>query len=120
MGDISEHFNRSEFACPCGCGFDTVDVELVTVLETMRRSLMSQGVKINSGCRCTRHNARIGGSPKSQHRFGKAADVVVEGVDSETVADYLEETYPDKYGIGRYHGRTHIDVRSAMARWDKR
>jgi len=36
MGDISPWFNRAEFACNCGCGFDTVDSDTLTVLEEVR------------------------------------------------------------------------------------
>ena len=117
MGDLSEHFNRSEFSCKCGCGQDTVDAELIRVLEDLRQSLRG-AIMINSGCRCERHNASEGGSPGSQHIRGKAADIVVSGVDADTVAECLEDKYPGKYGIGRYPGRTHIDVRSGPpARW---
>lgn len=119
MGDLSFHFSRSEFACRCGCGFDTVDHELIGVLEALR-DRFGATVSINSGCRCATHNQAEGGSPKSQHLLGKAADVVVTGVLADKVADYLESAYPDKYGIGRYKGRTHIDVRAAKSRWDLR
>jgi len=120
MGDLSEHFNRKEFACPCGCGYDTVDAELVRVLENMRDMLRGKPVKINSGCRCIRHNAKVGGVESSLHRHGKAADIVVKGLDADIVADCLDELYPDKYGIGRYPSWVHIDVRPEKARWSKR
>lgn len=120
MADLSAHFGRHEFACQCGCGFDTVDAELVSVLERMRLELRASEVVVTSGCRCVRHNLSVGGAEKSLHRSGKAADVKVGGVGPDAVADYFEAVYPDKYGIGRYHGRTHIDVRPDPARWDKR
>lgn len=120
MGDISQHFDRKEFACRCGCGFDTVDAELVTVLEDLRIRLRGRPIRVNSGCRCVRHNAKVGGVENSVHRTGKAADIVVQGLDADTVADCLEELYPDKYGIGRYPNFVHIDVRPVKARWNKR
>lgn len=116
---LSEHFYRDEFACPCGCGFDTVDVELVTVLEKIREQFGCHAVTINSGARCKEHNAEVGGGEKSQHLFGKAADFVIRMVNEQFVADTLEDLYPDKYGIGRYPGRTHVDVRETKARWTK-
>lgn len=118
-GDISEHFNRSEFACHCDCGLDTVDVELITVLETLR-DYFNAPVIINSGIRCREHNAAVGGSQKSRHLIGKAADFVIDGIVADEVATALEKMYHTKYGIGRYDGRTHIDVRALKARWDKR
>ena len=119
MGDLSEHFNRYEFACKDGCGFDTVDAELIAVLEDLHAHFDAR-VFINSGCRCPTNNSKVGGSSTSKHLGGKAADVRVEGIDADTVAEYLLKKYPGKYGIGRYTGRTHIDVREAPARWDRR
>lgn len=116
MGDLSPHFDRAEFACKCGCGFDSVDMELVKVLEEVREQF-ERPITVNSGCRCKQHNEYVGGVVKSWHLYGKAADIVVWGVYPEYVADYLEDVYPDKYGIGRYRTFTHVDVRENRARW---
>lgn len=116
-GQLSKHFKRREFACRCGCGFSTVDAELIRVLEDLREAFSGCGVIINSGCRCEVHNCAVGGSAGSMHIEGKASDIVVQGVDAITVADCLEDKYPDRYGIGRYPNWTHIDVREDKARW---
>jgi len=116
---LSEHFKRKEFECQCGCGYDTVDHELILVLEDLR-VYFSRPIMINSGCRCMEYNQKVGGSANSLHIEGKAADIRVTGIHENAVADYLEFMYPDKYGIGRYRYRTHIDVRENKARWDKR
>lgn len=116
MGDLSPHFDRAEFACKCGCGFDSIDMELVNVLEDVRQQF-ERPIRVNSGCRCKTHNESVGGVVKSWHLYGKAADIVVQGVYPDYVADYLAEIYPDKYGIGRYRTFTHIDVREQRARW---
>lgn len=113
----SEHFKRVEFACKCGCGFDTVDAELIEVLEDLRKHF-DAAVHIHSGCRCLAYNARVGGSKRSKHTEGRAADVTVSGITPEEVQDYLEKKYEWSYGIGRYSGFTHIDTRSGhLARW---
>lgn len=119
MGDISKHFNRSEFECQCGCGYDTVDVELLMVLEDIRIHF-GQPIIITSGCRCVGHNVGISGSPKSQHCLGRAVDFKVKSIHEDDVVEYLHKKYPRQYGIGRYIGRTHIDSRSTCARWDNR
>jgi len=133
MGDLSPRFSRAEFACPCGCGRDTVDHELIVVLERLGDHFSALHydrrvkIHINSGHRCPAHNRAVGGSPKSQHLQGKAADFWAEVVEDsgdrklpdDVIADYLEEAYPARYGIGRYTGRTHLDVRAGVARWDK-
>lgn len=116
---ISEHFRRSEFACKCGCCFDTVDAVLLQALEDIRNHFNAP-VRINSGCRCTDYNLSVGGSWNSQHKFGKASDFEVEGVIPNTVQEYVEWKYPYRNGIGRYDTFTHIDVRDGHARWDER
>lgn len=117
MGDLSKDFSRSEFACKCGCGFDTVDSELVRALQDVRNHFNSR-VTITSGCRCDAYNKKVGGSPGSQHKLGRAADIVVHEVLPVTVQRYLEGTYTGEFGIGRYDTFTHIDSRSnGPARW---
>ena len=116
MGDLSENFSRWEFACKCKCGFDTVDYDLILVLEDVRNHF-DAACTINSGSRCRLHNMAIGGSFGSQHLKSKAVDFKVADVLASDVADYLEEKYQKKYWIGRYEGRTHIDVRKEKARW---
>lgn len=115
MGNISKNFNRSEFACKDGCGFDAVDVELLSVLEGVRSKFGP--VKINSACRCEDHNHSVGGTRKSQHVKGKAADIVLKSQDPIEIFDYLDRKYPNKYGLGDYDTFTHIDVRKKKARW---
>jgi uncharacterized protein YcbK (DUF882 family) len=116
MGDISKHFNRSEFACKDKCGFDTVDVELITVLEDLREHFDSP-VRINSASRCKKHNDSIGGAKKSQHLLCRAADVTVDKISPIAVWEYLNYKYMGYYGVGRYQSFTHIDTRSNSARW---
>ena len=120
MGDLSKHFSRSEFSCGCGCGFDVVDAELISVLEDLREALQST-ITIKetngSGCRCRAHNKAVGGGSSSQHLLGKAADINVTGVSPTRVQEYLLDKYPNDYGIGKYNSFTHIDVRGYKARW---
>jgi uncharacterized protein YcbK (DUF882 family) len=116
MVAISQYFSREEFACQCGCGFATVDVELINVLESVREYFDSP-IKINSGCRCAAHNFDVGGVKGSRHKLGIAADIVVKDVSPETVYAYIDSTFPSSYGVGSYQTFTHIDVRGHRARW---
>lgn len=123
MGDISAKFSRSEFACHCGCGFNTVDTELLGVLEDVRE-YFNEPVIISSGCRCIPHNTNVGGAPSSQHTKGRAADFSVKNTPVTMVYAYLDDKYPTKYGLGLYErdngGWCHIDTRSGLGRrWDK-
>jgi len=120
MGDLSKHFSRKEFKCKCGCGFDTVDAELIKVLEIIHEHFGHELILIKSGCRCSGHNKAIGGSSGSMHLKAKAADFKIKRISPDSVWEFLVETFPGKYGIGRYDGFTHIDVRKRKARWDGR
>ena len=120
QGQLSKHFDRKEFVCKCGCGFSTVDAELVRVLENVREVLGNLPITINSGCRCKSYNKKVGGAPKSFHTKGKACDFTVKGVAPGAVADCLEYIYPNAYGIIRYNTFTHLDVRYGFYREDNR
>lgn len=120
MTQVSPNFKRQEFACKCGCGFDVADIQLIKALEDVRKQFNGNAVTITSPCRCPAHNIKVGGSTKSQHILGKAVDFKIANIHADDVADYLENRYQNTYGIGRYDGRTHLDVREKKARWDKR
>jgi uncharacterized protein YcbK (DUF882 family) len=110
------YVTRKEMACKCGCGQDTFDVELSEVLEDLRKHFKAR-LFINSGNRCIKHNAKVGGADDSYHLRSKSADVSNEKVPPSEVYAYLVEKYPYRYGIGSYDSFTHIDVRTAMKRW---
>ena len=124
MGDLSRSFSRHEFRCKCrrDCGCDTVDAELIHVLQALRDYYQAR-VTINSGHRCEDHNTAVGGAPAtassngSMHLYGRAADFVVDGVRPQEVQAYLQMKYPDRFGLGMYQTWTHIDTREGPARW---
>ncbi len=113
---VSEHFKREEFACKCGCGFATVDIDLILVLESVRKHF-DKPVKINSACRCAEHNSAVGGSYGSKHKQGIAADIVVSQTNPMLVYQFLDKHMPNKGGLGMYDTFTHVDVREKKARW---
>lgn len=120
MGDLSKDFSRKEYECRCGCGFNTVDVELVKVMQDLR-DYYDKKIIITSGNRCFAHNLNTPGATKdSLHQDGKANDFIVDGVPAFEVFKYLNDKYPAKYGIGLYScpfSRVHLDVRPYRARW---
>ena len=117
MGDLSKNFSRYEFACPCGCGFDTVDTELLNAVQDVRDHFKKATI-IVSGCRCKAYNKAIRGAKNSQHMYGRAADIRVAGVSRPKVQKYLKKKYIGKWGIGSGKTITHIDTRSgSTARW---
>lgn len=113
----SPHFRRTEFACSCGCGFDTVDSKTLEVLDAVREHF-GKPVTVTSGCRCDAHNRAIGGATHSQHKLGRAADIQVRDVDPDAVHAFIEATFPGA-SLGRYRTFTHVDTRSdGPARWN--
>lgn len=115
MGSLSKHFSRSEFECSCGCGYDTVDSVLLEGLEAIREHFGAP-IRVTSGCRCPAHNFDIGGSQRSQHKRGRAADVQVKDTAPSLVADFAEDL---GLSVGRYSTFTHVDSRSGVPkRWE--
>jgi len=115
---ISPNFYREEFECKCECGFDTVDVILLQVLEDIR-GYFGEPLSINSACRCDSHNESVGGSKTSQHLLGKAADITMKNVTPLRLSQYIDAKYPETLGLGVYDSFVHVDSRIRKARWDK-
>ncbi|MDR0738809.1 MAG: peptidoglycan-binding protein [Oscillospiraceae bacterium] len=127
---VSANFKVGEFACSDGSDFILISNNLLGVLENIR-SRFSRPVKINSGYRTTAHNARLGAVPNSQHRYGTAADIVVDGVSGKDLYEYADKNIPEivRGGLGAYYqpghkddpnfrsNMIHVDVRSTRARW---
>jgi uncharacterized protein YcbK (DUF882 family) len=115
MGDLSEHFDSSEFRCPCGECPDSPQINpvLVTVLEALRAELGGAQVTITSGVRCAARNAKDGGAPHSQHLLGNAADFHIEGVPEQHVSN-AAWAMPEVHGVGLPDSGTfvHVDVRT--------
>ena len=74
MAQDTKNFKVSEFACKCGCGFDKIDQRVMDMAQALRDEL-GVPVKVNSGCRCEKHNAKVGGVKNSKHTKGLAADL---------------------------------------------
>ena len=102
--------------CPDGSVIPSMDITLTQITNALGKHFKTP-VEVTSGFRCPSKNKAVGGSSKSKHLTGEALDIVVPGVHPSIVADWLEMTYPNKYGIGRYNGHTHIDTRPHAYRW---
>ncbi|MCD8479880.1 MAG: D-Ala-D-Ala carboxypeptidase family metallohydrolase [Candidatus Cloacimonetes bacterium] len=74
MARLSKNFTSEEFACKCGCGYDTPNPELIRMLQAAR-DLYGKPMQITSGCRCIKHNRNVGGAANSAHIQGMAVDI---------------------------------------------
>jgi uncharacterized protein YcbK (DUF882 family) len=118
MGDLSEHFATSDFACP-DCGRCKVSGALLAVLEELRTLGGDHPIAVLSGYRCPERNAAAGGAPASQHVEGNAADIRIAGKTLQEMYD-LAIQIPAFHngGVGVYDTRfIHVDVRGKAARW---
>lgn len=121
-----ENFEPKEFDCPC-CGRNNTDLGLVTTLQRLRDEVQ-RPVVVNSGCRCRSHNAAVKGSKSSQHLYGKAADIRIDGMTSRQIFDVIRRLYLDgELYVGYVYainGRSvHVDVRAPQSqvvrRWTR-
>lgn len=101
MGDLTEHFNRAEFACKCGCGADHISPTLAARLEIMRAMLGSK-ITITSGVRCPAHNKVVGGVENSEHLSGEAADILCDNaIDRYRMVEIAMLANIERIGIGK-------------------
>lgn len=121
---VSAHFSVYEFACSDKSDTVLIDTELVNVLEQVREHF-GKAVHINSAYRTPAYNISVGGSPRSQHCQGLAADIWIKDTDPIRIALYLSSLpyFAKRGGIGYYSraqvtgGFVHVDVRTWKSRW---
>lgn len=120
MGDLSQHFNASEFACK-DCGKSAIKMSLVIGLEELRTLAGDVPILIDDGYRCPEHNKAVGGVSGSQHQLGTAADIRVEGKTLQEMYNLALCVWGFRNGgIGVYDSTPpfiHVDVRGTPARW---
>lgn len=129
MGDLSKHFSLSEFSCKCGCGFDSIDIQLIPIAEIVRHHEGGNSIAPSSACRCYEHNETvqkkankkyISGSSKSKHMPNEKGTGIAMDFKSKNprkLFAFLDSLFPDLYGMGVYSWGVHIDTRIAAARW---
>lgn len=105
MGDLAKHFDRLEFACKCGCGFDDIAPELVDSLEQIIDYLSKcehgfTACIITSGCRCSKHSVNVGGKATDAHTKGIAADCYFLGADKTPYPAEQVAAVAELYGLG--------------------
>lgn len=111
-----KHFKQSEFACKCGCGFNSINLNLVKILDEIRE-FYGQPLTVTSGCRCRNHNNKVSGSvSNSRHISGKASDIKVKNIDKARVLTKCKEYVASGRARYTYTNNTnmknvvHIDI----------
>lgn len=122
--DEVEYFTRAEFRCQCGgryCSGYPVEPaeETVRMADEVRRRA-GVPLTVNSGVRCTRHNAEVGGVSNSLHTTGQAVDLggsIAPAKLHEIAAQVQSEMIPGRGGLGLYSWGVHID-NGKLSRWN--
>ena len=124
MAEDTRNFKVSEFACKCGCGKNDIDQRVMDMAQVIRDEL-GVPVRVNSGCRCEKHNRNVGGVKGSKHVLGKACDLSC-GLGAGRMFEAVKRLYeagmlPELDYCIRYKTFIHIDCggrRSHM--WEER
>ena len=111
-GDI-RYFKKSEFACKCGrCGgFPAEPREDLVRIADKIRGHFGAPAHVVSGLRCPDHNRAVGGVANSQHMYGEACDLRVDGVGWSDLLAYTKSLPGVRYA---YHiegsNNIHFDI----------
>ena len=112
--DDIKHFRRDEFKCKCGgryCnGYPAEMQEAVVKIADAARAHFGKPAHVVSGLRCQKWNAHEGGVANSQHMYGEAIDLRVDGVDSETLRQFGASQPDHRYSYRINSTNVHFDI----------
>jgi len=92
-----------------------IQPELRNILIRLARS-WGQTLNITSAYRSPIHNKNVGGKDRSEHKNGKAVDIVMDGYSTSDRARFIELAINEGItGIGVYNTFIHIDIGSKRA-----
>ena len=112
--DEIKYFKRAEFKCKCGgrfCnGYPAEMQEAVVKIADAAREHFGKPAHVVSGLRCQRWNAHEGGVANSQHMYGEAIDLRIDGVDSETLRQFVATQPGHRYSYRINSTNVHFDI----------
>lgn len=124
QGQLTKDFHIREFKCKDGT---QVPAELIPNVQELSKNIqvlrdfIGEPIHLNSGYRTPAYNARIGGSPNSQHKLAKAADMVTKSYTPKQLAAIIKKLIKEgkmkQGGVGVYPSFVHYDIRGTEARW---
>ena len=116
---VAKNFTVAEFASKDGSRVVIINPLLPEYLQKARDHF-GKPMIITSGYRTTSHNAKEGGVSNSNHVFGNAADVCINGVSVLDLYNYFCEIAGNFCEIGIYNNFVHFAVQDKKNRFDSR
>lgn len=108
------HFSRNEMRCKCGgryCnGFPAEPQQLLMELADRAREHFGRPAHVVSGLRCSRWNAIQGGVANSQHMYGEAMDIRIDGVTADTLLAWMKKQPEVRYCYKINSTNVHFDI----------
>lgn len=108
------YFTRAEFKCKCGgqyCdGYPAEMQEAVVKIADAARAHFGRPAHVISGLRCKQWNAHEGGVETSQHMYGEAIDLCIEGVSAETLRQFAAAQPGHRYSYCINSTNVHFDI----------
>lgn len=114
--DDIEFFDRDEFKCKCGgkyCnGYPSEMKKEVVQIADLARKHFGAPAHVVSGLRCKTHNANEGGVPNSQHMYGEAIDLRVDGASADQLLAFVksQKKYTVRYAYKINSTNVHFDI----------
>lgn len=108
------YFTRAEFKCKCGgqfCdGYPAEMREEVVKIADAARDHFGKPAHVVSGLRCKQWNAHEGGVANSQHMYGEAIDLRIDGVGAETLRQFVSTQPGHRYSYCINSTNVHFDI----------
>jgi peptidoglycan hydrolase-like protein with peptidoglycan-binding domain len=108
------YFKRDEMRCKCGgryCnGFPAEPQQLLMELADRARKHFGAPAHVVSGLRCSRWNQIQGGVANSQHMYGEAMDIRIDGVSADTLLAWMKKQPEVRYCYKINSTNVHFDI----------
>jgi zinc D-Ala-D-Ala carboxypeptidase len=112
------YFPVRELECKCGCGTVKLDTRFAALLPALRQA-WGRPLTPTSVCRCPKHNAAVGGHPRSLHLTENshwpttgsgAADISWRGWPTEDQLQFARLAHSQGLRVGLHNGFIHVDI----------
>lgn len=109
-----KYFKREEFRCKCGgkyCdGFPAEPQPGMVYLADAAREYFGRPGRVVSGLRCPEWNRIQGGTANSQHMYGEAVDLRIDGVSAADLLAFVNRQPGVRYAYAINSANVHIGI----------